>query len=148
MCHVPHLAHAEAERATCLCSGWNSALEWFVRDFDIGYAMGIIVGEGSFTRDRRQPYLQVKLHTRDPIPLRFLADLLGGRVYGPYDHQGRDYFTWLLRGRDLKAAVPLFRDYLPASWKREQFLVWWERHHQFLSQHSTGNPVGAPDTDP
>src|SRR5215207_3513470 len=85
-----------------------------VREFDIGYIMGLVVGEGSFTADRRQPYLQVKLHVRDPFPLRHLADRLGGRVYGPYRHQTRHYYTWLLRtwllrGPALRAAIPIFR---------------------------------------
>src|SRR5215217_3536867 len=39
-----------------------------VREFDIGYIMGLVVGEGSFTADRRQPYLQVKTRVRDPFP--------------------------------------------------------------------------------
>lgn len=101
--------------------------------FDLGYVMGLVVGEGSFTGDRRQPALQVKLPARDPFPLRRLTELLGGRVYGPYDRTGRDYFLFLLRGRDLRAAVPLFERYLPASWKREQFELWLHRYPALAS---------------
>ncbi len=110
--------------------------------------MGLVVGEGSFTADRQQPYLQVKLHARDPFPLRFLSDRLGGRVYGPYHHQGRNYFTWLLRGPELRAALPLFREHLPESWKREQFERWLDRHRHFFSreQHHV-SPVITADTD-
>ncbi len=96
--------------------------------------MGLVVGEGSFTADRQQPYLQVKLHARDPFPLRYIADRIGGRVYGPYRHQSRHYFTWLLRGPELRAALPLFRDHLPESWKREQFERWHTQHWQFFSR--------------
>jgi hypothetical protein len=103
-----------------------------VREFDIGYIMGLVVGEGSFTADRRQPYLQVKLHVRDPFPLRHLADRLGGRVYGPYQHQTRHYYTWLLRGPALRAAIPIFHAYLPEGWKREQFERWLEQHADFF----------------
>ena len=87
-----------------------------------------LVSEGSFTADRQQPFLQLKLHARDPFPLRFISERMGGRVYGPYSHQGRHYFSWLLRGPALRAAIPLFRAYLPESWKREQFEQWLERH--------------------
>ena len=95
--------------------------------------MGLVVGEGSFTADRRQPYLQVKLHVRDPFPLRDIADQLGGRVYGPYRHQTRHYYTWLLRGAALKAAIPIFQDYLPESWRREQFERWLDQHSEFFA---------------
>jgi hypothetical protein len=119
-----------------------------VQEFEIGYIMGLVVGEGSFTADRQQPYLQVKMHARDPFPLRFLSERLGGRVYGPYQHQGRNYFTWLLRGPDLRAALPLFRDYLPESWKREQFEHWLDRHLEFFSRERAGaSPFSTADSD-
>jgi hypothetical protein len=100
--------------------------------------MGLVVGEGSFTADRQQPYLQVKLHARDPFPLRHLAEQLGGRVYGPYQHQTRRYYTWLLRGPALRAAVPIFREYLPESWKREQFERWLRDHSEFFAHERPG----------
>lgn len=109
--------------------------------FDLGYVMGLVVGEGSFTGDRRQPVLQVKLHARDPFPLRRLSELLGGRVYGPYDREGRNYFLFLLRGADLRAAVPLFERYLPESWKREQFELWL---HRFPALAAAPDDIGSP----
>jgi hypothetical protein len=118
-----------------------------VREFDIGYIMGLVVGEGSFTADRRQPYLQVKLHVRDPFPLRHLADQLGGRVYGPYQHQTRHYYSWLLRGPALKAAIPIFRTYLPESWKREQFERWLEQHSAFFGLDRGAVAPEAPISD-
>ncbi|MDB4886259.1 MAG: hypothetical protein JWN79_1697 [Gemmatimonadetes bacterium] len=118
-----------------------------VHDFEIGYIMGLVVGEGSFTADRQQPYLQVKLHARDPFPLRFLEERLGGRVYGPYTHQGRHYFTWLLRGPSLREAIPMFRDHLPESWKREQFDRWLSRHYDFLVRELPAASDPITDTD-
>jgi hypothetical protein len=128
MCHVP------------LFQSGTSRYHPRVREFDIGYIMGLVVGEGSFTADRRQPYLQVKLHVRDPFPLRHLADRLGGRVYGPYRHQTRHYYTWLLRGPALRAAIPIFRAYLPESWKREQFEAWLAQHREFFELERTVLP--------
>jgi hypothetical protein len=116
-----------------------------VREFDIGYIMGLIVGGGTFTADRRQPCLQVKLHVRDPFPLRHLADQLGGRVYGPYRHQTRHYYTWLLRGPALRAAIPVFQVYLPESWRREQFERWLDQHSKFFAL-DRGNAVPSAST--
>ena len=134
-CHVP------------LFQGGTRDYHPRVREFDIGYIMGLVVGEGSFTADRRQPYLQVKLHVRDPFPLRHLADRLGGRVYGPYRHQTRHYYTWLLRGPALRAAVPIFRAYLPESWKREQFEAWFTQHRKFFELERAVQPPEPTDTE-
>jgi hypothetical protein len=119
-----------------------------VQEFDVGYIMGLVVGEGSFSSDRQQPLLQIRLHARDPFPLRYIADRLGGRVYGPYRHQTRHYFIWLLRGPELRAAVPLFRQYLPESWKREQFERWLDMHWQALSRESpAASQLHTADTE-
>ena len=109
--------------------------------------MGLVVSEGSFTADRKQPYLQVKLRARDPFPLRHLADQLGGRVYGPYRHQTRHYYTWLLRGAALKAAIPIFSTHLPASWKREQFERWLEQHAGFFALSRDAAVPPSPISD-
>jgi hypothetical protein len=90
--------------------------------------MGLIVGEGSFSWDGRQPALSVRLHARDPQPLQLLREVLGGAVYGPYHGQGRHYIVWHLRGHPLRRALPLLERYLPPSHKREQFLAWRTRH--------------------
>ena len=93
-------------------------------DFKLGYAIGIIVGAGSFTGDWRQPALQVKLHARDYAVLKSLQELFGGKIYGPYTHGERYYCLWLLRGQELKESVTTFLRYIPASYKREQFDEW------------------------
>src|SRR5919109_4818373 len=97
-----------------------------VNDFDLGYIMGLVVGEGSFTGDRVQPCLSIALHARDPEPLVLCQRLLGGRMYGPYWHGRRNGRRWLLRGYELAEAVRLFRAHLPPSHKRGQFLAWCE----------------------
>lgn len=135
MCHVP------------LFPSGTTRYNPGVREFDIGYIMGLVVGEGSFTADRKQPYLQVRLHVRDPFPLRHLAEQLGGRVYGPYRHQTRHYYAWLLRGPALRAAIPIFRAYLPESWKREQFERWLEQHSEFFAIDRGAAVPSAPISD-
>lgn len=103
-------------------------------EFGLGYAMGIIVGEGSFTGDRLQPSLEVKLHRRDIEPLEHLQRTLGGRIYGPYARGSRNHYSYMLRGRDLRQAVPLIQDHLPSSWKRLQFDEWRRRYAEFFDR--------------
>ena len=103
-------------------------------EFGLGYAMGIIVGEGSFTGDRLQPSLEVKLHRRDLEPLEHLQRTLGGRIYGPYARGSRNHYSYMLRGRDLRQAVPLIQDHLPSSWKRLQFDEWRRRYAEFFDR--------------
>ena len=107
---------------------------WFVRGivlkldpFDRGYCLGLIVGEGCFTGDRKKPVLAVRLHEDDPEPLYALQRAFGGHIYGPYNFDGRRSRVWMLCGLDLEAAVPFFFEYLPPSKKREQFERWLDR---------------------
>jgi hypothetical protein len=102
--------------------------------FALGYAMGIIVGEGSFTGDRQQPSLEVKLHRRDRDPLENLQRVLGGRIFGPYSRQGRTSYSYMLRGRELKDAIPLLTEHLPISWKRVQFEAWLAKYTEVLDR--------------
>lgn len=104
-----------------MCVGETSDVNQSLRP---GYVMGLIVGEGSFTGDRAAPALSVKLHELDPQPLRFLRRTLGGRIYGPYQHAGRHYRLFVLRGLDLRERIPLFLYHLPPSRKRLQFAEW------------------------
>ncbi|SRR5260370_41563747 len=97
-----------------------------MNDFDIGYCMDLIVGEGSFTGDKNAPSLAVKLHASDPLPLLKLQETFGGSIDGPYCHQGRVYRIWQLRGPELIRALPLLDRYLPDSKKRYQYVAWKE----------------------
>ena len=96
--------------------------------------MGIIIGEGSFTGDRQQPSLEVKLHRRDLEPLEHLQRTLGGRIYGPYARGGRNHYSYMLRGQDLRRAVPVIHEHLPSSWKRLQFEEWRRRYSEFFDR--------------
>ena len=86
--------------------------------------MGLIVGEGSFSGDVRQPSLIVSLHVSDPLPLADLRSVFGGVIYGPYVHNGRHHRNWVLRGWQLQEALPYFDRRLPRSRKREQYEAW------------------------
>ena len=101
-------------------------------DFKLGFVMGIIAGEGSFTGDHRTPALQVKMHARDVALLEVLRDQLGGKIYGPYTHGDRYYCLWILRGEELRQAAELFLSHLPDGHKRTQFMEWARKYYKDL----------------
>lgn len=105
-----------------------------VDSFGLGYAMGLVVGEGSFTGDRLQPSLELKLHRRDLEPLEHVQRTLGGRIYGPYNRGGRNHYVYMLRGQDLRRALPILQRHLPSSWKRLQFDEWQRRYAEFFDR--------------
>jgi hypothetical protein len=77
-------------------------------DFHRGLVIGVLIGEGSFGGDGRQPQVTLRMHTRH----RALFDTLTrcfprSRLYGPYDHGGRRYYQWMMRGQ------PLVEDLMP-----------------------------------
>lgn len=75
-------------------------------DFEEGFLLGLLVGEGHFGGDGRQPQVTLRMHVRHERLFRWLeAALPGGRLYGPYRHGGREYFQWMARG-------PFLRDVL------------------------------------
>ena len=77
-------------------------------DFDRGVLVGLLVGEGSFGGDGKQPQLTVRMHVRHEALFRWLMDRFPDtRLYGPYHHGGRSYYQWMARGR------VLVRDILP-----------------------------------
>jgi hypothetical protein len=114
--------------------------------FEIGYAMGLIVGEGTFTADRRHPTLSLKAPERDPAPVELLQQVLGGRIFGPYHHADRHYFVYHLRGRDLEDALPLFDRYLPRSYRRTQYEAWRAKHFPDHPVADTGWSALPPES--
>jgi hypothetical protein len=105
-----------------------------VEPFTLGFAMGLIVGEGSFTGDRQQPSLEIRMHRRDIEPLEQVQRTLGGRIFGPYAHGGRQLYVYMLRGRELKQALGTLQEYLPISWKRVQFEAWRVKYADYLER--------------
>jgi hypothetical protein len=96
--------------------------------------MGLIVGEGSFTGDRQQPSLEIKLHRRDVEPLEHLQRVFGGRIFGPYTRGGRNLYAYMLRGQELRTALPVIQEHLPPSWKRVQFEAWRAKYADYFDR--------------
>jgi hypothetical protein len=77
-------------------------------DFDRGVIVGLLIGEGSFGGDGKQPQVTLRMHVRHESLFRWLVERIpNSRLYGPYHHGGRSYYQWMARGRTL------VRDVLP-----------------------------------
>jgi hypothetical protein len=77
-------------------------------EFDRGLVVGLLVGEGSFGGDGKQPQVTLRMHVRHEAVFRWLVDRFPeSRLYGPYHHGGRSYYQWMARGK------VLVRDVLP-----------------------------------
>lgn len=75
-------------------------------DFERGVVVGVLLGEGHFGGDARQPQVTLRMHVRHEALFRWLlARFPRSRLYGPYDHGGRRYFQWMARGRALTEEV-------------------------------------------
>ena len=77
--------------------------------FEAGFVVGLLVGEGHFGGDGKQPQVTLRMHTDHQALFRWLmTHLPGGRLYGPYSHSGRHYYQWMARGAFLRdSLVPL-----------------------------------------
>jgi hypothetical protein len=86
-------------------------------DFDVGFLLGVLVGEGHFGGDGRQPHITLRMHTDHEQLFRWIMDRFpGGKLYGPYHHANRSYFQWMARGSFLREAlVPLLDKHLTAE---------------------------------
>jgi hypothetical protein len=82
--------------------------------FTHGVLVGLLVGEGHFGGDGRQPQITLRMHVRHERVFRWLQEQFPeSRLYGPYNHGGREYFQWMARGEFLRATlVPLLRAHL------------------------------------
>ncbi|HEV3001152.1 MAG TPA: hypothetical protein VGW75_10480 [Solirubrobacteraceae bacterium] len=71
-------------------------------EFEQGLVAGLLIGEGSFGGDGKQPQITLRMHTRHEALFHWLVDRFPrSRLYGPYHHGGRSYYQWMARGRAL-----------------------------------------------
>ncbi len=76
--------------------------------------IGLLIGEGHFGGDGRQPQITLRMHVRHAPLFRWIERTFpGGKLYGPYNHDGRHYFQWMGRGSYLRdVLVPLLDHHL------------------------------------
>jgi len=82
-----------------------------MNDFEEGFLMGILVGEGHFGGDGLHPQVTLRMHTRHEELFHWLeAKVAGSKLYGPYHHGGRNYYQWMVRGKALREELlPILR---------------------------------------
>ncbi|MBI3012973.1 MAG: hypothetical protein HYY63_05035 [Elusimicrobia bacterium] len=105
-----------------------------VDQFSLGFLLGILVGEGHFGGDGRQPQVTLRMHVRHKNLFEWLLRIVpGSKLYGPYNHSGREYYQWMVRGEPLRQYLaPLLQKtslrYLaPYHYDRFQKMV--EKYH-------------------
>jgi hypothetical protein len=111
---------------------------------------GLLVGEGSFGGDGRQPQIVLRMHVRHERIFRWLqARFPSTRLYGPYHHAGRHYYQWMARGSALVDEVlPLLDlDEVTAldAHAGERLRLMCERYAPFITAHRRAEP-GSPST--
>ncbi len=101
--------------------------------FDAGFLVGILVGEGHFGGDGRQPQVTLRMHTDHEALFRWLLDRFpGSRLYGPYEHSGRSYYQWMARGPFLRTTLlPILERHL----RPEHSLRVWHRYQEMRRQY-------------
>ena len=75
-------------------------------EYELGLLVGLLVGEGHFGGDGRQPQITLRMHVRHEAMFHWIERTFpGGKLYGPYHHDGRHYYQWMARGA-LPAGLP------------------------------------------
>ena len=118
--------------------------------FDVGFLVGLLVGEGHFGGDGRQAQVTLRMHVRHEAIFQWLERTFpGGRLYGPYHHGGRDYLQWMARGPYLRdELVPLLDRWLSPDLDRhsfDRFQLMKSRYPQAVADPAVpGAPTGPP----
>lgn len=82
--------------------------------FERGLVVGVLIGEGSFGGDGKQPQVTVRMHTRHQALFELLVQLFPRtKLYGPYHHGDRSYYQWMARGQALvEDVLPMLEESL------------------------------------
>ncbi|HOW27720.1 MAG TPA: hypothetical protein PK876_04360 [Elusimicrobiota bacterium] len=83
-------------------------------DFSKGLLVGLLIGEGHFGGDGKQPHVTLRMHARHETLFKWLVkNVPGSRLYGPYHHSGRNYYQWMVRGEVLRRFLIPLLDSIP-----------------------------------
>lgn len=115
-------------------------------DFERGVLAGILIGEGHFGGDGRQPHVTLRMHVRHEALFRWIVRTFpGGKLYGPYDHGGRHYLQWMARGAFLREQlVPL----LDSTLSPELDAHSWARFQKMRTLYARQLSLAAPPQPP
>lgn len=83
-------------------------------DYELGLLVGILIGEGHFGGDSKQPHVVVKMNIRHKSTMDWLyTKIPGSKLYGPYSYDGRNFYQWVVRGKSLREVlIPLIENQL------------------------------------
>ena len=107
--------------------------------FERGLLVGVLIGEGSFGGDGKQPQITLRMHTRHEALFRWLTERVPrSKLYGPYSHGGRRYYQWMVRGRALvEDVLPVLEAELgPAldAYAAERFDAMRDRYADYIAR--------------
>ena len=103
---------------------------------DEGILIGVLIGEGHFGGDGRQPHVTLRMHVDHAALFHWIVARFGGRLYGPYHHGGRHYYQWMARGAFLRERlVPLLDVHLSPDLD--------QRSHERYNAMKTRYGIGA-----
>ena len=85
--------------------------------FDRGVLVGVLIGEGSFGGDGKQPQVTLRMHVRHEALFRWLLERFPrSKLYGPYHHGNRHYYQWMVRGQALvEDLLPVLEEELDST---------------------------------
>jgi hypothetical protein len=108
--------------------------------------VGLLIGEGHFGGDGRQPQVTLRMHVRHAPLFEWIETTFpGGRLYGPYHHDGRHYFQWMARGSYLREfLVPLLDEHLTAQLDEKSA----GRYAEMKLRYQRRLGISEPATDP
>jgi hypothetical protein len=102
-------------------------------EFDFGFLVGLLVGEGSFSGDGKRAAIVIGMHPDHAEVFRWLtAHFPGGRVYGPYQYGIRKIFRWQATGPFLsRTLVPILDGHLHPRYSRKAFQRYLAMRHRY-----------------
>ncbi len=112
-----------------------------ISEFDAGFLVGVLIGEGHFGGDGRQPHITLRMHTDHAALFEWLMTRFpASRLYGPYDHSGRRYFQWMARSAFLRdRLVPL----LDRKLRPEHSARAWQRYQRMKATYALDASPGG-----
>lgn len=100
---------------------------------------GVLIGQGSFGGDGRQPQVTLRMHVRHESLFHWLVERFPrSRLYGPYHHGDRSYYQWMARGRMLvEDLLPVLEESVNAALdapSAERLTAMTERYADYITR--------------
>jgi hypothetical protein len=110
-----------------------------ITPFNRGLVVGLLIGEGSFGGDGKQPQITLRMHVRHEALFHWLVAVFPRtRLYGPYSHGDRSYYQWMARGQALvEDVLPVLEEGLTPdldSYAAERLAQMRERYAGYIAR--------------